>query len=49
VKFVLFVLLLAIPLPTILFNQITFPLQLLASRLATRCFSWPSSCCARAM
>jgi len=35
VKFVLFVLLLAIPLPTILFNQITFPLQLLASRLAT--------------
>jgi exosortase len=33
-KFVLFVLLLAIPLPTILFNQITFPLQLLASRLA---------------
>lgn len=35
VKFVFFVLLLAIPLPTILFNQITFPLQLLASRLAT--------------
>jgi exosortase len=34
-KFVLFVLLLAIPLPTILFNQITFPLQLLASRLAS--------------
>jgi exosortase len=35
VKFVLFVLLLAIPLPTILFNQITFPLQLLASRFAS--------------
>jgi exosortase len=35
VKFVLFVLLLAIPLPTILFNQITFPLQLLASSFAS--------------
>jgi exosortase len=35
VKFMLFVLLLAIPLPTILFNQITFPLQLLASRFAS--------------
>jgi exosortase len=35
VKFVLLVLLLAIPLPTILFNQITFPLQLLASRFAS--------------
>ena len=35
VKFVLFVLLLAIPLPAILFNQITFPLQILASRLAS--------------
>ncbi|MDP9049761.1 MAG: exosortase/archaeosortase family protein [Acidobacteriota bacterium] len=34
-KFVLFVILLAIPLPTILFNQITFPLQLLASRFAS--------------
>ena len=34
-KFVLFVLLLAIPFPTILFNQITFPLQLMASRLAS--------------
>jgi exosortase len=33
--FVLFVLLLAIPLPTIVFNQITFPLQLLASRFAS--------------
>ncbi|SFS16854.1 exosortase [Granulicella pectinivorans] len=34
-KFILFVLLLAIPLPTLLFNQITFPLQLFASRLAS--------------
>jgi exosortase len=34
-KFVLFVLLLAIPLPTILFNQITFPLQILASTCAS--------------
>jgi exosortase len=34
-KFVLFVLLLAIPLPTILYNQITFPLQLRASQLAS--------------
>ena len=34
-RFVLFILLLAIPLPTILFNQITFPLQLLASRFAS--------------
>lgn len=33
--FVLFVLLLAIPLPTIVMNQITFPLQLLASRFAS--------------
>jgi exosortase len=35
-KFVLLVLLLAIPLPTILYNQITFPLQLLASQLASQ-------------
>lgn len=35
VKFVLLVLLLAIPLPAVLFNQITFPLQLLASRMAS--------------
>jgi exosortase len=35
VKFALFVIVLAIPLPTIVFNQITFPLQLLASRLAS--------------
>jgi exosortase len=34
-RFVLFVLLLAIPLPTIVFNQITFPLQLRASLLAS--------------
>jgi exosortase len=33
-KFVLFVCLLAIPFPTIVFNQITFPLQLLASQFA---------------
>jgi exosortase len=35
VKFVLFVLLLAIPLPTIVLNQITFPLQLRASEYAS--------------
>ena len=34
-KFMLLVLLLAIPLPTVIFNQLTFPLQLLASRLAS--------------
>ncbi len=34
-KFVFLVLLLAIPLPAVLFNQITFPLQLLASRMAS--------------
>jgi exosortase len=34
-KFVFFVILLAIPFPTIVFNQITFPLQLFASRLAS--------------
>ncbi len=33
-KFPLLVLLLAIPFPAVIFNQITFPLQLLASRLA---------------
>lgn len=33
--FPLFVLVLAIPFPTIVFNQITFPLQLLASHLAS--------------
>jgi exosortase len=35
VLFPIFVLLLAIPFPAIIFNQITFPLQLLASRLAS--------------
>ena len=35
VRFPLLVLLLAIPFPAIIFNQITFPLQLLASRLAS--------------
>ncbi len=34
-KFMLFVLLLAIPLPAVLFNQLTFPLQILASELAS--------------
>lgn len=34
-KFPLLVLLLAIPFPAVIFNQITFPLQLLASRLAS--------------
>jgi exosortase len=34
-RFALLVLLLAIPFPSIIFNQITFPLQLLASRLAS--------------
>ncbi len=34
-KFILLVLLLAIPLPTLIFNQITFPLQLLASQMAS--------------
>ena len=35
-KFVLFVLLLAIPIPAVLFNQITFPLQLQASALSSQ-------------
>lgn len=34
-RFSLFVLLLAIPLPAVIFNQITFPLQILASKLAS--------------
>ena len=34
-RFALLVLLLAIPIPAILFNQITFPLQILASKLAS--------------
>ncbi len=35
IRFPLLVLLLAIPFPAIVFNQITFPLQLLASQLAS--------------
>jgi exosortase len=35
-RFPLLVLVLAIPFPTILFNQITFPLQLFASRIASQ-------------
>jgi exosortase len=34
-RFALLVLLLAIPIPSIIFNQITFPLQILASKLAS--------------
>jgi exosortase len=34
-RFIFFVMLLAIPLPTLILNQITFPLQLLASRVAS--------------
>ena len=34
-KFLLFVLVLAVPFPTVLFNHITFPLQLLASQVAS--------------
>lgn len=34
-RFLLFVLALAIPLPTLIFNHITFPLQLLASQVAS--------------
>jgi exosortase len=35
IRFPVAVLLLAIPIPTIIFNQITFPLQLLASQMAS--------------
>lgn len=34
-RFMLFVLVLAIPLPAVVFNQITFPLQMLASKFAS--------------
>lgn len=39
-RFALLVLLLAIPLPAILYNQITFPLQILASKLASDLLPW---------
>jgi exosortase len=39
-RFALLVLLLAIPLPAIIFNQITFPLQILASKLASDLLPW---------
>jgi exosortase len=39
-RFALLVLLLAIPLPAILFNQITFPLQILATKLASELLPW---------
>jgi exosortase len=38
-RFPLLVLLLAIPIPAIIFNQITFPLQILASKLASALLS----------
>jgi exosortase len=42
IKFVLFVLLLAIPLPAVVFNQITFPLQIKASEFASEILPlWP--------
>lgn len=34
-RFLLFVLILAIPLPAVVFNQLTFPLQMIASQLAS--------------
>jgi exosortase len=40
VRFPLFVLLLAIPFPAIVFNQITFPLQILASKVASTTLPW---------
>src|ERR1035438_10449866 len=40
-RFVLLVLLLAIPIPSIIFNQITIPLQILASKLATALLQLP--------
>ena len=40
IKFVLFVLLLAIPLPAVLYNQITFPLQIRASQFASDILPW---------
>jgi exosortase len=39
-KFLLFVLALSIPLPAVLFNHITFPLQILASEVASWMLPW---------
>lgn len=39
-RFPLLVLLLAIPVPSIVFNEITFPLQILASKLASTFLPW---------
>jgi exosortase len=39
-RFVLLVLLLAIPIPAIIFNEITLPLQMLASKLASALLPW---------
>ena len=39
-RFMLFVLVLAIPIPAVIFNQITFPLQLLASKTASAMLPW---------
>jgi exosortase len=40
-RFALLILLLAIPIPAIVFNQITFPLQILASKLASALLTMP--------
>jgi len=39
-RFILLVLLLAIPIPSIIFNEITFPLQILASKLSSAMLPW---------
>jgi exosortase len=40
VRFALLVLLLAIPFPEVVYNQLTFPLQILASKLASAVLPW---------